>query len=235
MAANILANLKPCLASVREEIAVAAERSGRPAAAVRLIAVTKTQPASVLRAAVEAGITEIGENYLREASDKFSELAWPDAGDARSPAVRHVIGHIQTNKARLAVRWFEMIQTIDSLHLAESVNRLAGEMGRIVPVLLQINISKEPTKFGFFFDKVEGVFPSLANLTHIQVEGLMTIGRLEPDIEAARGEFIAMRELRERLARVAPPEIHLRELSMGMSHDFVLAIEEGATMVRVGS
>jgi len=105
----------------------------------------------------------------------------------------------------------------------------------VVPVLLQINISKDPKKSGFFVEKVEGVLTLLAKLAHIHIEGLMTIGRLEPDIEAARQEFIALRMLSDRLATVAPPQVALRELSMGMSHDFSVAIEEGATMVRVGS
>ena len=231
---QLIAVIERRLASVREEIAVAAQRSGRPASAVRLIAVTKTHPAAVVRAAVQAGVTEIGENYLQEASEKFTELGWPESPHD-CPPVRHAIGHIQTNKVRLAVRWFDIIHTVDSVRLAEHLDRVAAEVDRVVPVLLQINISKEPTKNGFFFDKVEGVFPALANLAHIHVTGLMTIGRLDPDVDAARKEFIAMRTLRERLAQVAPPPMDLRELSMGMSHDFAVAIEEGATIVRVGS
>ncbi len=232
---QLIAALQQRLTSIREEIVAAARRSGRPASAVRLIAVTKTQPAAVVWAAVQAGVTEIGENYLQEASEKFTELGWPESSHGCPPVLRHAIGHIQTNKARLAVRWFDMIHTVDSLRLAEHLERAAAEAGRVVPVLLQINISEESIKSGFFFDKVEGVFPSLAKLAHIHVEGLMTIGRLEPDVEAARQEFIALRTLRERLVQVAPPQMDLRELSMGMSHDFLVAIEEGATMVRVGS
>ena len=232
---TLVADITVRLANVRMEIAAAAQRSGRPATAVRLIAVTKTHPAPVLRAALQAGISEIGENYLQEASEKFAELALPEAAHGVSPLLRHAIGHIQTNKARLAVRWFDMIQTVDSVRLAEHLNRAAAEEGRVVPILLQINISKEATKSGFFFDEVAGVLPTLANLAHIHVEGLMTIGRLEPDAKAARGDFIALRNLLAQLQQVAPSGMNLYELSMGMSHDFPVAIEEGATMVRVGS
>jgi len=232
---TLVAEIRRRLDAVREEIAQAAERSGRPANAVRLIAVTKTHPAPVLQAAVAAGVTEIGENYLQEAGDKFTALGWPEAVTGGAPVTRHAIGHIQTNKIRLALDWFEMIQTVDSLRLAERIDRIAGEIGRSVPVLLQVNISEESTKSGFFYQEVEGILPRLAKLAHIQVEGLMTIGRLEPDPEAARGEFAAVRALSERLGQVSPPEIRFRELSMGMSHDFAVAVEEGATMVRVGS
>lgn len=232
---TLVQDLRQRLTAVQEEITRAAARAGRPSEAVRLIAVTKTHPAPVLQAAVQAGIMELGENYLQEADEKFTSLGWPPADNGCPPVIRHAIGHIQTNKIRLAVRWFEMIQTVDSERLAIRIDRVAGEMDRVVPVLLEINISKEPTKTGFFFDEVEGVLPRLANLAHIRVEGLMTIGRLEPDPEAARADFLAMRKLQERLQQQVPPEIHLRELSMGMSHDFPVAVEEGATMVRVGS
>jgi pyridoxal phosphate enzyme (YggS family) len=223
------------LAGVQEEMAAAAARSGRDPRAIRLVAVTKTHPASVLQTAVEAGIREIGENYLQEAAEKFARLGWPEAGAGRAPVTRHAIGHLQSNKVRLALQWFDVIQTVDSLALARRIDRIAGEMGRSVPVLIEINISREPSKFGLFPEDVEGFLAATANLAHIQVTGLMTIGRFEPDVEAARGEFIAMRELRERMRRVAPPTVSLDELSMGMSHDFAVAIEEGATIVRVGS
>jgi len=111
----------------------------------------KTHPAAVVQAAVQAGVTDIGENYLQEASDKFIELGWPESPHDCPPVLRHAIGHIQTNKARLALRWFDMIHTVDSVRLAEHLARVAAEAGRVVPVLLQINISKEPTKSGFFF------------------------------------------------------------------------------------
>lgn len=232
---SLITDLRERLAAVRAEIDDAARRSGRAASAVRLIAVTKTHPAAVLQAAVQAGVTEIGENYLQEAREKFIALGWPESPHDAAPVLRHAIGHIQTNKVPLAVRWFDMIHTVDSVRIAEAIARAAAEAGRVVPVLLQINVSKDPKKNGFFFENVEGIFPALAKLAHIHVEGLMTIGRFDMDVEAARTDFRALRIFAERLARLAPPQIHLHELSMGMSHDFAVAIEEGATMIRVGS
>ncbi|MHB9022867.1 MAG: YggS family pyridoxal phosphate-dependent enzyme [Armatimonadota bacterium] len=232
---KLVGQIRQRVLEVQEEIALAAARSGRDAGAITLVAVTKTHPPALLAAAVEAGVEHIGENYLQEAEDKFLTLGWPGAGDGQPPAVRHAIGHIQTNKIRLALQWFEIIETVDSLRLAEHLDSAAAALGCVVPVLLQVNISNEPTKFGFFSGEVEGVLPRMANLAHIRVEGLMTIGRFEPDPEAARGEFRALRELRDRLHAAAPPGVQLDELSMGMSHDFPVAIEEGATIVRVGS
>lgn len=232
----LISELTQRLANVRGAMADAARRAGRPADAVRLVAVTKTHPASVLQAAVQVGMTEIGENYVQEATQKFQALGWPEAGAGPAPAVRHAIGHLQTNKVRAALRWFDVIQTVDSLKLAERIDHIASELGREpVPVLIQVNTSGEPQKSGIFPDDVEGLLLRLANLTFIRVTGLMTIGRFEPDPEAARQEFIALRELRDRLRRNMPPGIRLDELSMGMSHDFPVAIEEGATIVRVGS
>lgn len=231
----LVMQLRERLAVVRDDIAAAAHRAGRTPDAIRLVAVTKTHPARWLRAAQLAGIAEIGENYLQEAEDKFRELDWPEAGTGVAPVLRHAIGHIQTNKVRTALRWFDVIETIDSLRLAERVDRIAAETNRIVPVLLQVNIGADPAKFGFCPENIAGILTELANLAHIQVSGLMTIGRFDPDPEAARADFIALRELRDRLRAVTPPCMALDELSMGMSHDFAVAIEEGATIVRIGS
>ncbi|HOF89238.1 MAG TPA: YggS family pyridoxal phosphate-dependent enzyme [Armatimonadota bacterium] len=222
------------LAAVRAEMADAARRAGRRPEDVRLVAVTKTHPPAVVAAAVAAGVTAIGENYLQEADEKFTALGWPDAGGG-APAARHFIGHLQANKARKAARWFEYIETVDSAALAARLDRLAEEQGRRLDILLQINISGEDEKSGISPHNVEGVLATLAKLAHIQVRGLMTIGRFVPDPEAARAEFRALRELRDALRAVAPPTVELEELSMGMSHDFAVAIEEGATIVRVGS
>jgi PLP dependent protein len=193
--------------------------------------VTKTQPAEVVAAAVAAGVTDIGENYLQEATEKWSALGWGKT----APVTRHLIGHLQRNKAALAVQWCDMVHTVDSLRLAERLNQIACANNRILPVLLEVNVSRESTKSGILCEQVEGMLPSLANLTAIRVKGLMTIGRFDPDPEAARVEFTVLRELRDRLAQDAPQEIDLVELSMGMSHDFEAAILEGATIVRVGT
>ena len=231
---GLMETIKHRLTQVHAEIAVAAERSGRTPADVRLVAVTKTQPAAVVRAACQAGVAEIGENYLQEAEKKFEELQWPPA-PATAPVLRHAIGHIQSNKVKLAVRWFDIIETVDSLPLAQRMNHVAEELGRVLPVLIQVNISTDKNKFGIIFSEVEGVLFATAKLPHIRVIGLMTIGRFETDPEAARADFSALRELRDELRCVMPPTICLDELSMGMSHDFPVAIEEGATIVRIGT
>jgi len=219
------------LAEIHADIAAAAAHAGRRAEEIRLVAVSKTQPAEVLAAAVAAGVREIGENYIQEAVDKFRTLGWT----TEAPVVRHAIGHLQANKARKAAMWFDMLETIDSLELAQRLDRVAEELGRTLPVLLEINICGDTTKSGFFSSEVEGVLPSLAKCSSIRVQGLMTIGRLSVDPEGARADFRALRVLRDHLQSVAPPSILLHELSMGMSHDFPVAVEEGATIVRVGS
>ena len=232
---DLLETLNSRVLAVREEMAAAARRSGRPTEAVRLVAVTKTHPALVLEAVRLLGLSDIGENYLQEAAAKFQELGWPEAPTGAACPSRHAIGHIQANKAHLAIRWFDLIETVDSLALARRLNRLAGAMGVTARVLLQVNISRDPKKYGFFSEEGEGLLLELANLSHIQINGLMTIGRMAPDAEASRADFVALRALRDRLRAVAPPTISLDELSMGMSHDFTVAIEEGATLVRIGS
>ena len=226
--------LRQRLAEVTAEISSAAMRAGRDPRPVRLVAVTKTLPASLLQAALTAGMREFGENYLQEAVQNFSELHWQLAAEGTAPATRHVIVHLQSNKARQAVQWFDLIQTIDSESLARRVDRIAGELGRVAPVLLEVNISGDEKKTGFFSQELEGVFHSLTNLAHIQIQGLMTIGRYTPDPAAARGDFRQLRELRDRLAE-SSGAASLPELSMGMSHDFAIAVEEGATIVRVGT
>lgn len=232
--AELTREISQRLAMIRHDIAAAAARAGRDPATISLVAVTKTHPPELLQAAVAAGVTAIGENYLQEAEAKFSALGWLSA-DAGAPVARHFIGHLQANKVRKALCWFEMIETVDSLALARRIDAIAADMGRRVPVLLQINVSVEEKKSGFFSNSVAGTLTELAKLAHIQVKGLMTIGRFTPDPEAARGDFIALRTLRDHLRTIAPPAIGLDELSMGMSHDFHVAIEEGATIVRVGS
>ena len=230
---NMIGDISNRLSAVKQEISEAAIRSGRTADAIRLVAVTKKQSASTIQAACEVGISEIGENYLQEADEKFSQLNWPFA-PVKAPVIRHAIGHIQSNKVKLALRCFDIIETVDSLSLAQKINIIAGEQNRIVPILIQVNISCDEKKFGIF-SEIEGFLVKMSNFAHIRVAGLMTIGRYEADPEAARGDFSALRELRDNLIRVMPSNISLTELSMGMSHDFPVAIEEGATIVRIGS
>lgn len=207
------------LAAVQAEIATACERADRDPAEVRLIAVSKTQPAVAIREAVAAGHIDFGENRVQEGLAKLDEL-----GD--SSARIHLIGHLQRNKARFAGR-FASVQSIDSVALAAAVSR---RLDAPLPVLLEVNVAGEASKQGFAPSELEAALGEIAALPNLEVEGLMTIAPLAADAEAVRPVFRALREMRDSLAG----EWGLRELSMGMSNDYAVAIAEGATIVRIG-
>lgn len=207
------------LAAVQAEIAAACERADRDPAEVRLIAVSKTQPAAAIREAVAAGHADFGENRVQEGVAKLDELA-------DSSARIHLIGHLQRNKARFAGR-FASVQSIDSVALAAAVSR---RLDALLPVLLEVNVAGEASKQGFAPSELEAALREIAALPQLEVEGLMTIAPLAADPEAVRPVFRALREMRDALAG----ELGLRELSMGMSNDYAVAIAEGATIVRIG-
>jgi hypothetical protein len=216
--------LRAAHARVLERIADACARVGRDPGTVTLVAVSKTVPAERLRRAVDAGLSVFGENRVQEALAKIPEV--PGAG-------WHLIGPLQSNKARRALEAFEMIQTVDSVALATRLDRLAGELGMDrVPVLLQVNVDLDAAKSGFQPDDLAGSVGALATLGRIDVRGLMTIGREVAHPEDARRTFAGLCELSRRLrdgwSGLGP------HLSMGMSDDYAIAIEEGATIVRVG-
>ncbi len=213
------------VARVRERIARAAERAGRSADDIMLVAVAKVVDAERVRRAIAAGITDIGENYVQEAAAKRAEVG----GDARW----HMIGHLQRNKARQAVQIFDMIQTIDSQRLAEAVAQRAAAAGRSMPVLLQVNTSGEESKSGAAPTDIESLLDGVGPLPGLRVEGLMTIGRWDPDPERARAEFRLLAQLAKQLEQRSG--LAAKWLSMGMSHDFEVAIEEGANLIRVGT
>jgi pyridoxal phosphate enzyme (YggS family) len=206
-------------------IADAAARVGRDPDAVTLVAVSKNVAAERLVAAVAAGLTILGENRVQEALPKVAAVAG---------ASWHLIGPLQSNKARRAVETFDMIQSVDSAALATRLDRLAAEVrpGKRLPILLQVNVDDDSSKAGFSPEDLEASVPEIVALPALEVRGLMTIGRLVDSAEAARPTFRALRSLSERLrprhAGLGP------ELSMGMSDDYPVAIEEGATIVRVG-
>ncbi|MBX3026454.1 YggS family pyridoxal phosphate-dependent enzyme [bacterium] len=209
---DIAANVR----AVRARIARAAERAGRDPASVRLIAVSKTKPAAAVRAAIAAGVTDIGENYVQEAEAKRAAV-----GDG---AAWHLIGHLQRNKAGRAAALFDCIHTVDSAALGAALSRQAQALGRTVRLLVEVRLGGEATKSGVEPAAVPALLDAL-RLPGLAVEGLMSVPP-PGDPEQARPHFRALRALRDRLA--------LRELSMGMSEDFEVAIEEGATLVRVG-
>jgi len=216
------------LRRVQERIARAAERSGRSPEAVTLVLAGKTVSADRVRAAVEAGASHVGENYVQEARAKSAAL-----GDL--PIHWHMIGHLQTNKAKDAVALFEVIQSLDSLRLAKEVSRRAEQAGRVVRALIEVNAGLEDSKFGVAPQEVFALLEEVSRLPNLAVEGLMTLGPLAPDAERARPVFVMLRELAEEIRGQWLPNVSMLHLSMGMSADFETAIEEGATIVRVGT
>jgi PLP dependent protein len=212
-AEEIVANL----ASLEVRIAAACRRAGRDRSAVHLVAVTKTFPAADVQFAIEAGVTDIGENKVQEARDKKPVVA----GAARW----HLIGHLQSNKARDAVRLFDLIHTVDSLSLAQKIGQAAAAAGKTQQVLLQVNIGREPQKSGVDPDEVDELARGVAAVPSLKLSGVMAIPPPgEP--EEMRRWFREMRAIRERLG--------VSQLSIGMTDDFEIAIEEGATIIRVG-
>ena len=212
------------LAVVRQRIEAAAERSGRVASSVTLVAVSKTMPVETIREAVSAGAGILGENRVQEARDKIAALA--------GAAQWHLIGHLQTNKAKLAVGLFDRIHSLDSIRLAHELDRHAGEAGRRVRCLVQVNVGGEAQKDGASEEEVRPLLEEARRLPHVLVEGLMVIPPFLSDPEAVRPFFRRLRVLRDELAKDGFP---LPDLSMGMTHDFEVAVEEGATLVRVGT
>ena len=216
------------LARVRERIADAAGRSGRQPGDVRLIAVSKTHPLDAVRAAAEAGQLDFGENKVQEALQKIAQ-----SSDTRLRW--HLIGHLQSNKAKKAAAAVDAIHAIDSVDLMKKVDQAAASAGRVIQVLVQVDLALEETKFGAPEADLPGIFEAAANCRAALLTGLMLLPPLAENPEGARPWFVRLRGVRDRLREAGVPAEHLRDLSMGMSHDFEVAIEEGATMVRVGT
>jgi hypothetical protein len=213
------------LERVREQIAQAAAKVGRAPGEVELVAITKTNAAEKVREAIQAGQGLFGESRVQEARAKIPELP---------SAIRwHFVGHLQKNKIRHALPLFEMIHSVDSLALAQEVNRIAEEEGMHPRVLLEANVAGEGSKFGFSPDKLREQMEELLGLPRLSVEGLMTIPPLAEEAEASRGYFVQLRTLRDSLEKEFA--LKLPQLSMGMTQDFPVAVEEGATLVRVGT
>lgn len=214
-------------------MAEAAHRAGRPPDAVRLICVTKSATVAQIQEAIAAGATEFGENRVQEAKPKIAairlslEEATPGAS-AHGRSVRwHMIGHLQQNKAKAALELFDWIHSVDDVELAQTLDRHAAAGGRRVPVFVEVNTSGEPTKHGVAPEGLEPLLATMRPLAHLEARGLMTMAPIVENPEQARPYFRRLRELAQRHK--------LAELSMGMSQDFEVAIEEGATMVRVGT
>ena len=213
------------LASLRDRIAAACARAGRDPAAVTLMGVSKFQPPEAIRAALDAGLTTFGESRVQEAKTKIPLCP----GRARW----QMIGHLQSNKCRDAVTLFSMIQSVDSLGLAQELNRQCERAAKTMPVLLEVNVAGEASKFGYAPAKLLADFHDLNQLPRLEVHGLMTIAPFSPMPERVRPVFRRLRELRTECEQLLGAPLPV--LSMGMSGDFEVAIEEGATLVRIGS
>jgi hypothetical protein len=213
--------------TVRDRIAAAAKRAGRDPSSVKLVVVTKTIDVARIKEAVDAGVVVLGENRVREAKEKIEKLG--------SAAAWHLIGHLQTNKAGHAVALFDLIHSMDSLELAKELGKQAAKRGKKQNVLIEVNSGEEASKAGISIRDAAGLVRDAAKLGNIVIQGLMTIPPYSEDPEDSRPYFRALRDLAESIARENIPGVSMRELSMGMSGDFEVAIEEGATMVRVGT
>jgi hypothetical protein len=218
-------NLAENLGSIKQRIAAACGRAGRAAESITVVAVTKGQPPEAVAEAAGLGLTLFGENKVQEAKAKIplcpGRLRW------------HLVGHLQTNKCRDAVELFEMIQGVDSFRLAQEINQRAEQASRTVPILLEVNTGGEASKFGYRPDRLLSEFGEINGLPRLEIHGLMTVPPWGPNPEKARAFFQQLRQLKEQCEqRLGAP---LPCLSMGMSADFEVAIEEGATMVRIGT
>ncbi len=221
-------DLKDNIARVQERIAAAGRRAGRRPEDVKLVAVSKTVPPDRIRAAYDAGLRDFGENRVQEANSKRAALS-------DLTVTWHLVGHLQTNKAKLARELFHCVHSLDSLRLAQKLDEAAVCSGDRLPVLIEVNLGEEQTKSGVPEQDMLPLAEQVSRLATIELRGLMVLPPFFEDPEQARPFFRRLRELARTIESASLPGVSMRELSMGMSHDFEVAIEEGATMVRVGT
>ena len=221
-----MSEVRENIGQIRERMAAAALRAGRNPKNVRLMAVTKTVSDERIRAAIEAGVDILGENYVQEAKRKIELMG--------KGVEWHLIGHLQTNKAKYAVRLFDMIHSVNRLSLAEEINRRAAVAGMLCRVLIEFNLGGEESKSGAPPEEAPALIRSVAAMPNLSIQGLMTMAPWYEDPEKARPCFAGLRALRDRIAAENIPNVAMRELSMGMTDDFEVAVEEGATIVRIG-
>lgn len=216
------------LKEVKENIEGAkAKRSSDKQHEVRLIAVTKNHDVQAMREAIDAGVTDIGENRIQEAKAKFATLD--------RDVTWHLIGHLQTNKAKQAVKIFDLIHSVDTLHLAEAINNAAAGINKVQKVLVQVNLAKEDSKSGVYVEELEDLLHKVDELPNLQLMGLMCIAPNYDDVEECRPLFAKMYEIFQKVKEITFSTANILYLSMGMTHDYEIAVEEGANMVRVGT
>ena len=212
---------------VLDRIDRAAARAGRDPRTIRLLAASKSQPVERIRAAIAAGIRLFGENYVQEAQAKKAAI--------REAVEWHMIGHLQRNKAKAALDLFDLIESIDSVQLARALDKEGKKRGRAARAFVEVNLAGEESKSGIAGGQVGALLEEAGKLSHLRIEGLMAVPPMSGNPEDARPYFRALKELRAELEAKKIPNVDLKELSMGMTHDFPVAIEEGATLVRIGT
>ena len=213
---------------MQERIKEAARGCNRAESDIRLVAVSKTMPAETVKEAIEAGMADFGENYIQEARDKFTALS-------AYPVSWHFIGHLQSNKAKYAVRMFDLIHSVDSLKLAKELDKFASKNDKVQQILIQVNVAREDSKSGVYVEDTIQLIKDIARLKNVAVKGLMTMPPYFNAPDRVRPFFATLRQLRDQIQEENIPGISMQELSMGMTGDFEAAIEEGATLVRVGT
>ncbi len=220
--------MKDRLERVQKRIRQTARACNRPETDIRLVAVSKTMPVEIVKEAIESGMADFGENYIQEAREKITTLS-------TYPVTWHYIGHLQSNKAKYAVRMFDLIHSVDSLKLAKELDKCAQKIDKVQDILIQVNVAKEDSKSGVYVEDTSRLLKDISQLANIAVKGLMTMPPYFNAPEKVRPFFAALQQLRDQIKNENIPNISMKELSMGMTGDFEAAIEEGATMVRVGT
>jgi hypothetical protein len=221
---QIQSNLK----KIHDDIHAAAQKSGQDASRVTLIAVSKKKPPEMIQQAIDAGQKDFGENYIQEAMEKIDLLG-------RKSATWHFIGHLQSNKAKFAVKYFDLIHTVHKVKLAKEINRQAQKIGKMQEILLQVNISQETTKSGAKENEIVDIAKQVCRFDNLHVSGLMCMPPFFDDPEDARIYFKRLKQISKDIEALNLPNTTMTHLSMGMSNDFPIAVEEGATLVRVGT
>jgi pyridoxal phosphate enzyme (YggS family) len=220
--------LKDRLSLIRSRIETAVADSGRQPEDVQLVAVSKTVPFEKILTGIDLGVTVFGENYVQEARDKFNALY-------SHPLSWHFIGHLQSNKAKYVVKIFDLIHSVDSLKLSREIDKQAGKIDKVQSVLVQVNIAEEASKSGVLLEDTAQLVSEMSQLSHLEIKGLMTMPPYFNAPEKARPYFKALRQLRDQIRAMEIPGVAMDELSMGMTGDFEVAIQEGATLVRIGT
>lgn len=223
-----MADIKTRLALIQDEINRTALACSRDPETISLVGVSKKKRAQTVREGVDAGIKILGENYIQEAVDKIETLG-------SIPARWHFIGHLQSNKAKVAIRYFDLIHTVDTLKLAKEINKQAAKLNKIQEILIQVNISEESSKSGADASDAVSLATGIAHLENLLLKGLMCMPPFFDDPEQARPYFRALAEIKHKIEAETIPGIRMEHLSMGMSGDFKVAVEEGATLVRIGT